>query len=59
MYMCVYIYIYIYIYTHTCICKRSQLDAKLEDRVFDLKTRAVAPVRYDIEHYRDNRSPGT
>eukprot|EP00929_Paragymnodinium_shiwhaense_P007711 TRINITY_DN111622_c0_g1_i1.p1 TRINITY_DN111622_c0_g1~~TRINITY_DN111622_c0_g1_i1.p1 ORF type:complete len:715 (+),score=122.05 TRINITY_DN111622_c0_g1_i1:93-2147(+) len=35
---------------------RSQLDGRLDDKIFDIKTRAVAPVRYNMENYRDVRS---
>jgi len=34
---------------------RSQLDAKHKDLIFDLKTRAAAPIRYDVEKYRQGR----
>ena len=40
------------------ICLRSQIDAttKLEDGttpVFEIKTRSVCPIRYDVENYKD------
>eukprot|EP00401_Gymnodinium_catenatum_P036445 CAMPEP_0117587492 /NCGR_PEP_ID=MMETSP0784-20121206/69333_1 /TAXON_ID=39447 /ORGANISM="" /LENGTH=753 /DNA_ID=CAMNT_0005388761 /DNA_START=16 /DNA_END=2277 /DNA_ORIENTATION=+ len=37
------------------ILMRSQLDAELDGNIFDVKTRAVAPVRYDIKNYRKKR----
>ena len=40
------------------ICLRSQIDATstMEDGkniVFEIKTRSVTPIRYDVEHYQD------
>lgn len=35
---------------------RSQLDARHENLIFDLKTRAVAPIRYDIQNWQQDRS---
>jgi len=49
---------YRYMKLNNNICLRSQIDTtmKLEDGsdiVFEIKTRAVAPIRYDLENYKD------
>lgn len=37
------------------ILMRSQIDAQLGGKIFDLKTRVVAPVRYDVVNYLKHR----